>query len=274
MTGAGAIDARIVVDAIGWPPLVASPAARHDPAWQTAYGIVTPVRPSAFDGPMLMDLRPQPGADAHPPTFAYVVPVAAGWLVEETVLAARPAVDPMALRARLRDRIGPWPHGTQQEQVRIAMGAPVPRTVPPVIPFGAAAGFVHPATGYSLAPSLRAAPRVADALARSVGAGRRGRELMADAWAAVWPPAMRRTRRLHLVGLAALLQLDADDTRSFFDAFFELPPDRWRAYLRIDAAPGEVARTMRATFAAAPVAVRRQLAAAVPRAGWRSVARR
>lgn len=274
ITGTGGIDARIVIDAAGWPPLVASPAARHDPAWQTAYGIVTAVRPTVFDAPVLMDLRPVPGAASGPPTFAYVVPLAGGWLVEETVLAARPAVDPFSLRARLRDRIGPWPHGTVTEQVRIPMGAPVPRSPPPVIPFGAAAGFVHPATGYSLAPSLRAAPRAAAALAASVARDRSGADLMADAWAAVWPAALRRTRRLHRIGLTALLGLDAAGTRSFFDAFFELPPERWTAYLRIDSPPGEVAKTMQAVFTAVPNAVRRRIAAAIPLASWRAMAQR
>jgi lycopene beta-cyclase len=274
LAASGAIDARLVIDAAGWPPLVAAAVARHDPAWQTAYGVLVTDRPAGYDGPVLMDLRPVPGRERGSPTFAYVVPVGGGWLVEETVLAARPAVDPATLSSRLRDRLGPWPPGAVTEQVRIPMGASVVRATPTVIPFGASAGFVHPATGYSLASSLRAAPRVAAAVATSIGDGRAAEDLMADTWAAVWPDASRRTRRLHRLGLVALLGLDGPGTRAFFDTFFELPVERWSAYLRIDSPPGEVARTMRAVFAAAPGPVRRHLAAAVPHAIWRTVARR
>lgn len=265
LTDGGDVDARLVVDATGWPPMVAGASqVRRAPAWQTAYGVVLDSLPHHLDGPTLMDLRASGAADAIPsPSFAYVVPSGDRWLVEETVLAARPSVAPDLLAARLGRRIG---HDVTaaDERVRIPMGVAAPRSVPPVVAFGAAAGYVHPATGYSLAPSLRAAPRVAAAVHDAVERGHTGSRLMSDTWRAVWPAPMRRTRALHLVGLHALLGLDGDGTRSFFDAFFDLPVERWRDYLRVDAPPGAVARTMRDVFTAVPGRVRRRLVSAVP----------
>ena len=102
----GDVDARLVVDAsgrAGWRTSgAASPAA-----WQTAFGVVVDSPPGRFDGDRitLMDLRAVPGA-GNVSTFCYVVPVVDGWLVEETVLAARPAIDPASLRERLIVRLG------------------------------------------------------------------------------------------------------------------------------------------------------------------------
>jgi lycopene beta-cyclase len=69
---------------------------------------------------------------------------------------------------------------------------------------------------------------------------------------------MRTTRALHDYGLRSLLRL-GPDAGAFFDAFFDLPVDRWMSYLRIDSPPTEVARTMAAVFAAVPWVVRRKL---------------
>ena len=127
----------------------------------------------------------------------------------------------------------------------------------PVPCFGAAAGYAHPATGFSVAASLRAAPRVAAALPS------------ADAptvWAAVWPRHLRHTRRLHDYGLQVLLGLDQDALATFFDTFFELPIDVWAPYLRIDATPRQVSRTMTTLLRRLPRGLRRRLLV-VPRPG-------
>ncbi|MEX2626687.1 MAG: lycopene cyclase family protein [Ilumatobacteraceae bacterium] len=285
------LDAPTVMDATGVDPAV------EPRSWQTAYGVVLPEVPVALDvAPdtvTLMDWR-QPsctdgdvdgdgnGDGVRPPSFCYVVPVHDGWLVEETVLAAAPAVAPAALRARLAARLGPegpalLGGAIRSEEVRIPMGLPLPvvprprpRTRPRTrsrpagggpVPFGAAAGFVHPATGYSVAASLRAAPRVAQVIAAG-----------GDVWSAVWPRPHRRARALHDYGLDALLRLDGGDTAAFFDAFFELPDERWAAYLRVDVTPREVAGVMRQVFGRAPWRVRRRLAAGDPRVLRRLVA--
>ena len=134
----------------------------------------------------------------------------------------------------------------------IPLDGPPPPRRPPVVKFGAAAGYVHPSTGFSVAAALRAAPRVAGAIAATAG--------RPDAVAAaVWPLSMRVTRRLHRYGLDVVLRLDAGQLAAFFDAFFELPVETWAPYLRLDASPAQVTRTMAALLRRAPRSVRRRL---------------
>lgn len=274
-TGAGAVDARAVIDATGPGglggdgPRTPEGAGHGGPrAWQTAYGVVLRELPTgveiASDAVTLMDFRPGVTGDVGcaVPTFCYVVPVADGWLVEETVLAARPAVDPEVLRARLVDRLGTDGEelvrsASRVETVRIPMGARLPARATTPVPFGAAAGLVHPASGYSVAASIRAAPRVAAAIAD----GRRGPDLVD----AIWPRSHRRARVLHDYGLDVLVRLDPASTRTFFDAFFGLPEASWRDYLRVDTTPGAVAVVMREVFRALPWSVRRRLMSGSPR---------
>jgi lycopene beta-cyclase len=247
----GELDARLVVEATGFPPMLAraSPPAAH----QTAYGVVVAERPDADDDVVLMDLRPLPGATT--PTFCYVVPVAGGWLVEETALAARPAVAPDRLSRLLGVRAGAevLEGATGHEVVSIPVGGRLPDRRQPVVAFGAAAKVTHPATGYSVAASLRAAPRVAAAIADGADAGR--------VWDAVWPAPLRRTRRLHDYGLEVLLGLGPHELASFFDAFFELPVEVWAPYLRVDSPPAAVLRAMSAVLRALPWSTRRRLLA-------------
>lgn len=248
-----AVDARLIVDATGRRSGEPSTA-------QSAFGIVVADLPAGFerDTVTLMDLRAGSG---RVPTFCYVAPVADGWLVEETVLAARPPVPPELLREQLATRLGAGGRqlvdgARRMERVVIPVGGPAPRRRPSVVAFGAAAGYVHPATGFSVAASLRAAPRVAAAIAAAADGPDAGRVA-----AAVWPPAMRVTRRLHDYGLAVLLRLDQDELATFFDTFFELPPATWAPYLRIDASPGAVSLTMAALWRQAPWSLRRRLVA-------------
>lgn len=283
------VGARIVVDATGWPsgldPTDRSRLERGGLAWQTALGVVLPEPPTGSLGsPTVMDFSPvttgpretDGRADLGVPTFAYAFPVTDGWLVEETVLAG-PPLDPDALAPRLARRLGEpvdqlLDRARRIERVRIPMGAPVPgrpdSASPAVVRFGAAAGMIHTATGYSVAASLRAADRVGAAVAQQLAGAPDGRAL-ADA---VWPRALRRSRRLHDYGLGVLLDMDVDDIRRFFQAFFELPPERWAAYLRVDTPPAELAGVMTAMFTRADWALRRRLVAGdlslLPRALW------
>ena len=104
-----------------------------------------------------------------------------------------------------------------------------------------------------MAASLRAAPRVAAAIADGGDAR--------HVWEAVWPPALRRTRRLHDYGLEVLLGLGPGELASFFDAFFDLPVDVWAPYLRVDSPPQAVVRAMSAVLRALPWSMRRRLVA-------------
>ena len=157
MTADGDVDARIVVDARG---------RRRDggAAAQTAYGVVVAERPA--DGPVLMDLRPA-GA-GRPPTFGYIG-ARRRRLARRGDRPRRPPARAARRRssARLAARIGTPPAG-RTERCRSRSAAACPSRRGPVPLFGAAAGYAHPATGFSVAASLRAAPRC-----RAAGAGDR-----------------------------------------------------------------------------------------------------
>lgn len=251
--------AALVVDASGPAArFSAAPGAAPGVPVQTAYGLVLDHLPDGLE-PTLMDWRPPTSSpDA---TFLYVVGLGGGrWLVEETSLARSPAMPVDDLRARLAERLGADLTGRAErvEQVVIPMIPGAPPGGSAVVPFGAAARGVHPATGYSVADSLVAAPRVAAAVATALGHGHRGARLEAAAWRAVWPRRLRVTRRLHDYGAGVLLAL-GPDVGVFFDAFFDLPSGDWLRYLRTDTSPGEVSATMWRVFAAAPWSVRRRL---------------
>lgn len=273
------IQARVVVDATGWPGRFARPSGGRASAWQTALGVVLAEPPQGELGqPTFMDFRRVVGADGAPSTvgphgvttFCYSLPVSDGWLVEETVLAAEPAIEPIALLPRLAGRLGRHPDSVladaiRTEYVRIPLGGSRPAPAPdqPIVAFGAAAGYVHAATGFSVAASIRAAPRVAEALAVAVSSGS-GVVDSHPIVEAVWPTSLRRTRVFHDFGLEVLLDLDDDDVRAFFDAFFELSTDDWSAYLRIDTPPTNVSAVMARLFRSSSWRTRRRLAGRNP----------
>lgn len=273
------IRSRVVVDATGWPARFARHNGARAPAWQTALGVVLAEPPEGDLGrPTFMDFRRVIGADSAPSsvgphgvtTFCYSLPMSDGWLVEETVLAARPAIEPIALLPRLAARLGRHPDSLladaiRTEYVRIPLGGSRPGPEQPIVAFGAAAGYVHAATGFSVAASIRAAPRVAAAITQVLAAGSGVAEPGPIA-EAVWPAAMRRTRILHDYGLEVLLDLDDDDVRAFFDAFFELPIEDWTAYLRVDTPPGVITAVMAGLFRSSSWQVRRRLAGRNPAA--------
>ena len=234
---------------------------------QTAYGVVIDGRPPTLAGEhaVLMDWTPPPGFEDRTPTFLYAVPLLHGrWLVEETSLARRGGVDFDELRARLVARLGHEVIARSEhvEQVAIPMRPGVPSRNQLVVGFGAAGRYVHPATGYSVATSMRLAPLVAAAIAGSIEQPLLDR--VESTWKAIWPKPMRQVRAVHDYGLGSLLRLSAGDIGNFFDAFFDLPDSLWRQYLEIDCVPADARRVMTRVFRAVPWRVRRQLAAGNP----------
>lgn len=275
-----AIIAQVVVDAAGWPPRFAGTRSLTAPAWQTAFGVVLDEPPDGDLGrATLMDFRPVTARGSEAPstvgpdgvvTFCYSIPVADGWLVEETVLASRRSVEPIALLPRLAARLGRHPdvllaEAHRTEYVRIPMGAPVTGFGTGAVAFGSSAGYVHPATGFSVSASLRAAPRVATAIAGVIDSDAAQRGERKDIAASIWPPAALRSRALHQHGLEVLVRLDAEEVRRFFGLFFERPVDEWAGYLRIDTPASAVATTMLQMFRSAPWSMRRRLLRGNPR---------
>ncbi|MGY1736013.1 lycopene cyclase family protein [Geodermatophilus sp. SYSU D00684] len=228
--------ARTVLDARG-----GGPATAQQRAWgEVVAGPVDDVVPPG--GALLMDWMAL--ADpAAPPAFLYGLALDDGTvLLEATSLAARPPVPLPDLRVRL-DRFlaarGLRPAG-EPERVAIPLDAP-PRAAGPGTPLGASAGLVHPATGYSVASSLRLGPRVAAVLAAG-----------GDPRAVVRRARPRATAALLGLGLEVLLPLDTRATDAFFAAFFALPERSWAAYLDVGSPPAAVAAAMARVFAALP----------------------
>ncbi|MEU0500706.1 lycopene cyclase family protein [Nocardia sp. NPDC005998] len=228
--------ANRVIDARG---IARSPAL----AEQTAYGVV--VQRDTEVEPLFMDWRRDNGAESGaPPSFLYAVPLGARtMLLEETCLAGRPALGTAVLRDRLHHRLrerGIELTGTEPiERVRFPVqgGRPGRRW------FGAAGGFTHPATGYSVTAALAAADAVA------LGA-------------TAWPAQARAVHALRAAGLRALLALPPADIPVFFDAFFTMPSELQRAYLSGRTDLGGTVAAMRTLFAALPTPLRRRVATA------------
>jgi lycopene beta-cyclase len=266
LTSIGGVDAGLVVDASGASScLTVRLVAQRVPAVQAAWGLV-----ARFDQPpgppgacVLMDWS---GTDEDDPTFLYAMDLGdRTWLVEETSLARRPALAADTLRRRLDTRLrssGAEPHDAiGHETVSILLDLPVPSGHQPVVAFGAAGGLVHPATGYSVAASLRAAPRLAAAVRAAVERRAGPAAAARAAWAAVWPGWRRRARALERYGLDALLRCRRREMQDFFETFFDEPPAARARYLAGEATPREVAALMGRVFADAPASVRRRLVA-------------
>ncbi len=239
------ISARVVVDARG-----AGAPQDAGPLWQTAYGVEIvadlPLDPARMH---LMDFRP-PGEDRPVPSFLYAYQrETSRWFVEETVLAG-PPVAMGELRGRLIERLSAWgvteaqvADGTDEEHCRIPL---MPSRYPGsgrVIPFGAAAGYVHPATGYSVSRSMARRERVAAAIGDLVG-GASGVRLPA----AVETAAERSARALFAFGAQEVSALEGPELRAFFDSFFRLPPALRDDYLGPGASPLTVGRAMWSVF--------------------------
>jgi lycopene cyclase-like protein len=245
------VRAALVVDATGHRPALIDPGAGSRPAQQVAAGVVADIAgaPVPPGGMAFMDWRTPRGAAPDPPTFLYAMDLGGGrTFVEETSLAARPPLPVGVLRHRLEHRLAAAGATVGTIESREAVAFPMGVVVPPhpqrALAFGAAAGMVHPATGYQVAIALRRAPAVAAAVAEAVAVRHHPDDLASAAWSAVWPDDLLRQRALHDYGLRVLLGFDSSDTQRFFRAFFSLPDRDWRAYLSGAASSRELARIM------------------------------
>ncbi|AZA13610.1 lycopene cyclase family protein [Corynebacterium choanae] len=171
--------------------------------YQLASGVLIPqhvLDESGITPPAVwMDFQP-PHAHSLPddcsPTFGYIMPHPAGILVEETILATAQPPTPELFdtlttaaceRARryiptlVADQLTPV------EQVCIPLLAPTGTAVDGAIPIGAAAGWINPVTGYSVATSFRLADLFAAAIANPTADQRRRlvgtlHQLSVDRW--------------------------------------------------------------------------------------------
>ncbi|MGW4245116.1 lycopene cyclase family protein [Nocardia sp. NPDC004722] len=215
-------------------------------AEQTAFGVIIDRALWPDQDTYFMDWRDDNGASPDaPPSFLYAVPLGSDRvLLEETCLAGRPALTPDTLRDRLHHRL-------RSRGIVLTGDEPLERVRFPLhgghrtrAAFGAAGALTHPATGYSVAASLR----LADAT------------LAGDP---TWPASAHVVHLLRQAGLRALLSLSPADIPLFFDAFFTLAARDQRAYLSGRDDLTGTAAAMTKLFRALPWRLRRQLATAI-----------
>lgn len=219
---------------------------------QTAYGVEVEVENSPYDPSLMvfMDYRDYKKQkveflEAQYPTFLYVMPMSQTRLFfEETCLASKDALPFNLLKERLMSRLETMGiriiRTYEEEWSYIPVGGSLPNAEQKTIAFGAAASMVHPATGYSVVRSLSEAPKYATEIAKILKHGRSRGMLSSlssaemastQAWKALWPKERKRQRSFFLFGLALILQLDIEGTRTFFHAFFRLPKWMWQGFL-------------------------------------------
>lgn len=225
---------------------------------QTAFGVIVgrhlDREPDETNEMVLMDWRGDRGS------FCYAVDLdSERRLIEETCLAGRPGTAPDVLAERLRGRDRRLKDFTYEKaddhhieivDFPLLSTDPSPWRSRPEDPprFGAAGGLMHPATGYSVAASLRSTDLVVDAVISGV-----------DVTEALWPHSARAVHRLRIAGLNAILGFDAYQLPVFFDAFFSLPPRLQRAYLSDRTDLAGMLQAMGVVFARVPMAMRRRL---------------
>jgi len=259
---------RLVVDATGGiqPWTQRHPGAPT--AFQTAWGVRVNTTGDALPGgATLMDFSTAGPPGAGPASFLYSMRLPDGTtFLEETVLVHRPAIAHAVLRNRLERRLQHLgivrSEPLEIERCTIPMDMPLPLMPQRTLAFGAAAGYVHPATGYMVGYAARMAPTVADALADGLsGRGRSLDSVAADAWQAIWPREALRTRALYLLGAIAAARFDLTTTRQFFDTFFALPTPQWSGYLARSLSVQQLAPVMLRIYRRSDGSIRRALRA-------------
>lgn len=262
--------AAVVIDASGSARVLSGGRPPGTPAQQTAVGLVVPAENAngvlGTATGVFMDWRQVPGTGGGWPTFLYAVPLPGGRvLLEETSLARRPGLPLAVLRRRLHERLAlagvGVPDDAVEERVRFPVDDPPPRasrtTRTGVVPFGSAAGMVHPATGFSVAASLRLAPWMASALA--AGLATSPTVARRAAWSVLWPKGASAAHDLRRRGLEALLGMPPALIPEFFDLFFSVEQHRQRAFLSTETDFRNTSTAMAALFRHAPWEIRRHL---------------
>lgn len=275
----GPLTARLYVNACGAGVGVSAnrnaaaepPSSKNALAWQIAWGeklTVARIPEELAHDFCFMDFRyPDHSASEwrQQPSFLYAMPFDDTTLfVEETSLAASPPMSLETLRARLHRRLD-WMgveviERLEVERCRIPMNLPLPRPTADSIPWGAAAGMIHPATGYMLSPMVRRTLALARAIARELDANARlDAAAMRRLHGAVWPRSLRKAHDLYEFGLAEVLTMDADEVSEFFRSFLSLPQQNWATFIDGARSHREVTAAMFRLLIEAPASIKARL---------------
>ena len=134
------------------------------------------------------------------------------------------------------------------------MGLGLPVLEQLLVPFGAAAAMVHPASGYLISHVLRKADPVAASILEGLGSGD-PRRAIALGNATLWRPSERRVWELYSFGLETLVGMSATEIACFFDSFFQLPQPAWSGFLGGTLTPSELGVVMTRIFRSSPSSV-------------------
>ena len=234
--------------------------------YQTAYGAWLRVDRAPFqqEEMCLMDYRSVRDGQALPPTFLYALMEADGLLfAQETVLCAAQPVSQDALQARLLTRLPRLGIGhfriEREERCLIPLGGGTPRSSGSVMPYGAAAGMVQPASGYQISRAIGLADEVAEAISSALTEGAGAQEAAARGMTALWTQDRRRAFSLYEFGLESLLKFNPSKWEEFASAFFDLPEPLIVGFMEGTLRSPEVASCMWNVFVTAPMGLRMEL---------------
>ncbi len=240
----------------------------HEPfLFQSAYGQWIEVTQHPFrTGEMsFMDYRPT-GTD-DPASFLYAMPEVENpdrsttLFVQETVLVSEKPVPMPRLQARLKKRLDDMRLEATRvlgvERCLIPMGGTLPSHGCTMLPFGASAGLVHPATGYQIATAFSLSPPLARLISERISKG--DRTVIDEGLEFMWPASRRRAYRFYELGAATLATLDSRVMREFIHEFFQLSGGRWQRFMAGSMEAGEIAETMWRIFARSPTSLQTQL---------------
>lgn len=268
---------EVLIDATGARSKLWRGEAPTFSGYQSAYGLwIRTEQSEHLATPMeLMDYRSS-GDRKTVPTFLYLMEEAPGLLfVQETSLVHREPLPMSRLRqlllARL-DQLGlTYVDIEKEEHCVIPMGANLPSDLPRpgIVPFGAACGFVHPATGYQLSRALGWAEPLARAL---VGAAQEGAERAgASAYRALWTSERRAAWELYRVGSEVIMEFDQREMEAFVRAFFSLPTERWFGFMEGTLDSVAILDAMWRVFRRSPNSLRFRLMSSGARRGCRAL---
>ena len=204
------------------------------------------------------------GTEKETPSFLYAMPLGGNRVfLEETCLVAKPALPFAVLKRRLLRRCEALGISIkeihEEEWSYIPTGGALPEADQQITAFGAAANLVHPATGYSIARSLREAPSMAAALAVALEEQPSSVAAAKFVWDALWTQEKRRQASFHVFGMELLCHLDLNNTADFFSTFFALPGSFWRGFLASKLSSVDLLGFAAGTFILAPVNIKAKL---------------
>ena len=218
------IQAKRVIDCRGFSKH--NDSAGHLPcnSYQSAFGLLAEVDAHPFDtdAVVLMDWRRPTRRDHNVPAFLFSLPVSPSLaFFEETVLAWPSPVAMPELKERLQQRLAAMGIAVKsivgEERCLLPLDLATPKNAEGMI-YGAAAGLVHPHTGYHFTRGFLQAPAMVSRLKKDLGKPRRAAE---KSWRrTLWRPSYKILQYLRLVNLHLMEALPTDGISRFFEAFF------------------------------------------------------